>query len=79
VAAGSTYGGHTNGPDKPGFNWTPALQQQFREQFEKMIILDYLIRNTGTLIYPCVLFSLLEQVTAFATRVKQFELTNMIF
>ncbi|KAF9097933.1 phosphatidyl inositol kinase, partial [Mortierella sp. AM989] len=34
------------GPDKPGFKWTPALQQQFREQFEKMIILDYLIRNT---------------------------------
>ncbi|KAG0206531.1 phosphatidyl inositol kinase [Mortierella sp. NVP41] len=46
AAAGSTYGGHPYGPDKPGFNWTPALQQQFREQFEKMIILDYLIRNT---------------------------------
>ncbi|KAF9148247.1 phosphatidyl inositol kinase [Linnemannia schmuckeri] len=45
-AAGSTNGGHGHGPDKPGFNWTPALQQQFREQFEKMIILDYLIRNT---------------------------------
>ncbi|KAF9903267.1 phosphatidyl inositol kinase [Linnemannia zychae] len=45
-AAGSTNGGHGLGPDKPGFNWTPALQQQFREQFEKMIILDYLIRNT---------------------------------
>ncbi|KAF9433498.1 phosphatidyl inositol kinase [Entomortierella beljakovae] len=38
--------GHGHGPDKPGFNWTPDLQQQFREQFEKMIILDYLIRNT---------------------------------
>jgi phosphatidylinositol 4-kinase type 2 len=33
--------------ERPGFNWTPALQQQFKEQFEKMIILDYLIRNTG--------------------------------
>ncbi|KAF9136312.1 phosphatidyl inositol kinase [Mortierella sp. 14UC] len=47
-SAGSTHGGHGHGhgPNKPGFNWTPALQQQFREQFEKMIILDYLIRNT---------------------------------
>ncbi|KAF8925426.1 phosphatidylinositol 3 and 4-kinase-domain-containing protein [Dissophora ornata] len=47
---GSAYGGQTGaygyGPDKPGFSWTPALQQQFREQFERMIILDYLIRNT---------------------------------
>ncbi|GJJ74487.1 phosphatidylinositol 4-kinase type 2 [Entomortierella parvispora] len=32
--------------ERPGFSWTPALQQQFKEQFEKMIILDYLIRNT---------------------------------
>ncbi|KAI8359564.1 phosphatidylinositol 3 and 4-kinase-domain-containing protein [Mortierella sp. GBAus27b] len=32
--------------ERGGFSWTPALQQQFREQFEKMIILDYLIRNT---------------------------------
>ncbi|KAF9345811.1 phosphatidyl inositol kinase [Mortierella sp. AD094] len=49
-STGSAYGGFADvpgcGPDKPGFNWTPALQQQFREQFEKMIILDYLIRNT---------------------------------
>ncbi|KAF8968196.1 phosphatidyl inositol kinase [Entomortierella lignicola] len=43
---GSAYSTDGLGPDKPGFNWTPALQQQFREQFEKMIILDYLIRNT---------------------------------
>ncbi|KAF9282899.1 phosphatidyl inositol kinase [Linnemannia elongata] len=43
---GGAAGGLGHGPDKPGFNWTPALQQQFREQFEKMIILDYLIRNT---------------------------------
>ncbi|KAG0362456.1 phosphatidyl inositol kinase [Podila minutissima] len=40
--AGSTQGGG----DRSGFQWTPALQQQFKEQFEKMIILDYLIRNT---------------------------------
>jgi len=33
-----------------GFQWTPALQLQFKEQFEKMIILDYLIRNTGNFI-----------------------------
>ncbi|KAF9917725.1 phosphatidyl inositol kinase [Linnemannia zychae] len=43
---GSTYSGYGHNSDKPGFSWTPALQQQFREQFEKMIILDYLIRNT---------------------------------
>ncbi|KAF9178817.1 phosphatidyl inositol kinase [Haplosporangium sp. Z 767] len=41
---GSTHGGLSG--DRHGFTWTPALQQQFREQFEKMIILDYLIRNT---------------------------------
>ncbi|CAG8587520.1 12178_t:CDS:2 [Ambispora gerdemannii] len=28
------------------FAWTQALQDQFREQFEKLIILDYLMRNT---------------------------------
>ncbi|KAG0298407.1 phosphatidyl inositol kinase [Dissophora globulifera] len=44
----SAYGGgiHGHNLDKHGFSWTPALQLQFREQFEKMIILDYLIRNT---------------------------------
>ncbi|KAF9981612.1 phosphatidyl inositol kinase [Mortierella antarctica] len=46
--AGSTHGGLAAGTrtERAGFSWTPALQQQFREQFEKMIILDYLIRNT---------------------------------
>ncbi|CAB4485190.1 uncharacterized protein OCT59_004000 [Rhizophagus irregularis] len=28
------------------FVWTPELQLQFREQFEKLVILDYLMRNT---------------------------------
>ncbi|KAG9290079.1 hypothetical protein G9A89_010385 [Geosiphon pyriformis] len=28
------------------FAWTPSLQEQFREQFEKLVILDYLMRNT---------------------------------
>ncbi|QRW08026.1 phosphatidylinositol 3- and 4-kinase [Ceratobasidium sp. AG-Ba] len=28
------------------FAWTPALQQSFREELEKLIILDYLMRNT---------------------------------
>ncbi|QRW21626.1 phosphatidylinositol 3- and 4-kinase [Rhizoctonia solani] len=28
------------------FVWTPALQQSFREELEKLIILDYLMRNT---------------------------------
>ncbi|KAG0196141.1 phosphatidyl inositol kinase, partial [Mortierella sp. GBA30] len=45
---GSTHGGLAGGTriERAGFSWTPTLQQQFREQFEKMIILDYLIRNT---------------------------------
>ncbi|KAF9980807.1 phosphatidyl inositol kinase [Modicella reniformis] len=38
---GSIYGGQS----RTGFSWTPVLQQQFREQFEKMIILDYLIHR----------------------------------
>ncbi|CAE6420019.1 putative PI3/PI4-kinase family protein C343.19 [Rhizoctonia solani AG-1 IB] len=29
-----------------GFVWTLALQQSFREELEKLIILDYLMRNT---------------------------------
>ncbi|KAF9970925.1 phosphatidyl inositol kinase [Actinomortierella ambigua] len=48
--AGSTTGTLTGWPaasiNGDGFQWTPQLQQQFREQFEKMILLDYLIRNT---------------------------------
>ncbi|KAG8946902.1 phosphatidyl inositol kinase [Tulasnella sp. 424] len=28
------------------FAWTPAMQQEFREELEKLIILDYLMRNT---------------------------------
>ncbi|KAG0231723.1 phosphatidyl inositol kinase [Actinomortierella wolfii] len=48
--AGSTTGTLAGWPAAPpngdGFQWTPQLQQQFREQFEKMILLDYLIRNT---------------------------------
>ncbi|KAG0338755.1 phosphatidyl inositol kinase [Podila horticola] len=47
---GSLHGsiaGSTQGlGERSGFQWTAALQQQFKEQFEKMIILDYLIRNT---------------------------------
>ncbi|CAJ0766028.1 686_t:CDS:2, partial [Entrophospora sp. SA101] len=31
---------------KKRFFWTKSLQIQFREQFEKLIILDYLMRNT---------------------------------
>ncbi|KAI8369753.1 phosphatidylinositol 3 and 4-kinase-domain-containing protein [Blakeslea trispora] len=29
-----------------GFRWTSLLQQQFRREFEQLVILDYLIRNT---------------------------------
>lgn len=32
-------------PEQRGF-WTPALQQSFREQLEKLVILDYIMRNT---------------------------------
>lgn len=32
-----------------GFRWTPGLRRQFKEEFEKMVVLDYLIRNTGEL------------------------------
>ncbi|KAG8907962.1 phosphatidyl inositol kinase [Tulasnella sp. 403] len=28
------------------FSWTPLMQQEFREELEKLIILDYLMRNT---------------------------------
>ncbi|KAG8930968.1 phosphatidyl inositol kinase, partial [Tulasnella sp. 408] len=35
-------------PEYPvgSFSWTPAMQQEFREELEKLIILDYLMRNT---------------------------------
>ncbi|KAF9348613.1 phosphatidyl inositol kinase [Mortierella sp. NVP85] len=45
-SSGSSIRGNPDAVHGTGFSWTPALQQQFREQFEKMIILDYLIRNT---------------------------------
>jgi phosphatidylinositol 4-kinase type 2 len=35
----------------PRFQWTEALQQNFREELEKLVILDYMMRNTG--INPC--------------------------
>ena len=28
------------------FFWTPALQQSFREELEKLVVLDYIMRNT---------------------------------
>lgn len=33
-----------NEPDK--FHWTPKLKQSFREELEKLVILDYIMRNT---------------------------------
>ena len=33
----------------PRFQWTEALQQNFREELEKLVILDYMMRNTGAL------------------------------
>ncbi|OBZ91874.1 Phosphatidylinositol 4-kinase lsb6 [Choanephora cucurbitarum] len=37
---------HVSSSGKSGFKWTPSLQQQFRREFEQLVILDYLIRNT---------------------------------
>lgn len=36
------------------FHWTSALQDSFREELEKLVILDYLMRNTdvGVFSYP---------------------------
>ncbi|KAK3318385.1 phosphatidylinositol 3 and 4-kinase-domain-containing protein [Apodospora peruviana] len=34
----------TPGPDN--FVWTPSLKQAFREELEKLVILDYIMRNT---------------------------------
>jgi phosphatidylinositol 4-kinase type 2 len=34
----------TGGPER--FAWTDQLQQSFREQLEKLVILDYIMRNT---------------------------------
>ncbi|KAL8985039.1 MAG: hypothetical protein Q9177_004542 [Variospora cf. flavescens] len=37
----------TNGDDNQGrFVWTDSLQQSFREELEKLVILDYIMRNT---------------------------------
>lgn len=32
--------------DEPVFAWTPDVLQQFREELEKLVILDYIMRNT---------------------------------
>jgi len=37
----------------PRFQWTEALQQNFREELEKLVILDYMMRNTGTFLFIC--------------------------
>ncbi|KAH8653999.1 phosphatidylinositol 3 and 4-kinase-domain-containing protein [Tricladium varicosporioides] len=34
------------GPSQRRFVWTDALQQSFREELEKLVILDYIMRNT---------------------------------
>jgi hypothetical protein len=48
---------------KTAFQWTSQLQYQFKKEFEHLVILDYLIRNTGKLRFfvclagckPCIL------------------------
>ena len=32
---------------KNGFRWTPRVQSEFKLEFEQLVILDFLIRNTG--------------------------------
>lgn len=39
------YAGTPDNQRRRGF-WTPTLQQSFREQLEKLVILDYIMRNT---------------------------------
>lgn len=36
----------TEGSQERGFTWTGPLQQSFREELEKLVILDYIMRNT---------------------------------
>lgn len=46
------YGDEESNPEtpqdgaNPRFVWTDALQQSFREELEKLVILDYIMRNT---------------------------------
>lgn len=46
------YGDDESNPDSPQdgatprFTWTDALQQSFREELEKLVVLDYIMRNT---------------------------------
>lgn len=32
--------------EAPKFHWTPAIRRAFREELEKLVILDYIMRNT---------------------------------
>lgn len=32
--------------ETPKFHWTPTIKQAFREELEKLVILDYIMRNT---------------------------------
>lgn len=32
--------------EAPKFHWTPTIKQAFREELEKLVILDYIMRNT---------------------------------
>lgn len=37
---------HSQTPGPGNFVWTPTLKQRFREELEKLVILDYIMRNT---------------------------------
>jgi hypothetical protein len=45
---------------KQQFKWNSQLQNQFRREFEQLIILDYLIRNTG-MQYMCIIILFIKK------------------
>jgi hypothetical protein len=49
AGGGSGSGGSSRASPRPGpenFVWTESLKQAFREELEKLVILDYIMRNT---------------------------------
>ncbi|GAA5948024.1 hypothetical protein JCM3765_007076 [Sporobolomyces pararoseus] len=50
---------HPSHPSSPEFEWTPGMVESFQLELEKLVILDYLIRNTDRgldnfMIKPCI-------------------------
>ncbi|SGZ30410.1 BQ5605_C048g12353 [Microbotryum silenes-dioicae] len=56
---GFLSGGASTTPDEAGFKWTEEMLESFREELEKLVILDFIIRNTDRgldnfMIKPCL-------------------------